>query len=752
AGPPAWEIGPSLADWTAYGRDPGFSRYSPAEQITRRNVAQMEVAWVYRTGDYVLGDDPSRFEATPLLVDRALYVSTPFGRVIALDPETGAERWSYDPGVDLEGDFGDFANRGVATWLDLERAEGERCRRRIFVAPIDARLVALDALTGRPCGDFGRKGQVDLSTDLVNAPGWLGEYAVTSPPLVVHDLVVVGSAIADNQRVDAPSGVVRAFDARTGKLRWRWDPIPRDPAVAGHETWEGGSAARTGGANVWSLLSADPERDLVFLPVGSASPDFYGGERLGQNLYANSLVALRASTGELVWHFQAVHHDLWDYDLPAQPVLVTLRRGGEEVPAAVQGTKMGHVFVLHRETGRPLFPVEERPVPASPLQGETAWPTQPFPTAPPPLVPQQLEIADAWGVSPADRAACRRWLGRLRSDGIFTPPSLEGTVIVPGNIGGVHWGGVSVDPERGILVTPTNRIPFVVTLLPRDRVDAARRAHPDAEISEQAGTPYAMMRQVLRAPSGVPCSPPPWGALTAVELAGGRILWETPLGYLPDLAGTAGHRRWGSLNLGGALVTAGGLVFIAATYDRHLRAFDIETGRELWAAELPAAGNALPMTYRLSESSRQYVVIAAGGHGRFGSTVGDYVVAFALPRERAPAAPPPAAVSFAGTYAGQIIVGRQRFPATLRVRQDGGTVSGDFAIKTPKITGTLRGRASGGRLELTIAFRFPERGCEGVVAGIAELANSNTLLVGDGRVTGSCTEREESATLAFRRR
>ncbi len=737
-----------LTDWPAYGRDAGGTRYSPAVQITRDNVARLEIAWVYRTGDYAIGEGVTRFEATPLLVDGTLYVSTPFGRVIALDPETGTERWSYDPRVDLTARFGDFANRGVATWLDPAAAPAAPCRRRIFVAPIDARLIALDAGTGRPCASFGRGGEIDLERDLLNPPFEPGEYAITSPPAVLRDLVIVGSSIGDNNRADTPSGVVRAFDARTGRQRWAWDPIPRRPEHPGHETWAGRSAERTGAANVWSVISVDSARDLVFLPVGSAAPDFYGGERRGRNLFANSVVALRGETGEMVWHFQAVHHDLWDYDLPAQPVLVTLRRDGRDVPAVVQATKMGHLFVLHRETGEPIFPVEELPVPASDVPGEEAWPTQPFPVLPEPLVPQRLKPADAWGVTMAEREWCRATLAGLRSEGVFTPPSLAGTVLFPGNIGGSHWGGAAVDPVRGLAVTPTNRLATVVRLVPRGHFDSARRASPGWQATPQRGTPYGMLRRPLRAPSGLPCNPPPWGALTAVDLATGGVKWEVPLGTMTGLAEVPGSERWGAVNFGGAMITAGGLVFVAATPDQALRAFDVETGRELWRASLPAGGVALPMTYQLSDTARQYVVIAAGGREPLWK-LGDYVVAFAIPRPRTVTGTLP---FFDGTWSGEMIVERNRWPVTLDLRVEGGTASGTLGATPPGISGGLTGTLAGNRLSYRVPFSYPERRCDGVIQGTAELANNGRLLVGELGISGACSGNEpEVGTLAVRR-
>jgi len=740
----------AAADWPAYGHDPGGTRYSPAAQLTRDNVARLQVAWVYRTGDYAIGEGATRFESTPLLVDGTLYVSTPFGRVIALDPERGLERWVYDPRVDLSAHYGDFANRGVATWLDPGRGPGATCRRRILVAPIDARLIALDAATGRPCADFGVQGQVDLKRDLVNPPFEPGEYEVTSPPAVVGDRVIVGSSIGDNNRADAPSGVVRAFDARTGRQRWAWDPIPRRRALPGFDTWRGARADRTGGANAWSVISVDAERDLVFVPVGSGSPDFYGGERLGQNLYANSLVALRGSTGQLVWHFQVVHHDLWDYDVPAQPVLMTVRRDGREIPAVAQATKMGHLFILDRRTGAPLFPVEERAVPKSDVPGEEAWPTQPFPTLPRPLAPQSLTAADAWGVTPEDREWCRATLAALRAEGLFTPPSLRGTVVFPGNVGGANWSGTAVDPVRGLLVTPTNRLPTVVRLVPRAAYDSVRRANADWQRGEQRGTPYGMLRRSLRSPGGVPCNPPPWSALSAVDAATGAVKWEVPLGTLPALAAVPGSQTWGSIVLGGAMITAGGLVFIAATVDQELRALDVETGRELWKARLPAAGNALPMTYQLSDTGRQYVVVAAGGREPIWKQ-GDYVVAFALPRDGA-AEPQAGASAPAGAWRGGFVVERSRWPVTLELRVEAGAATGTLRIERPAVTGPLSGTIDGHQLTFRVPFTRSEKRCTGQIEGVAEVANGGHLLVGEVRISGACSgEEPEVGTMALRR-
>ncbi len=617
-------------EWPCYGRDPGGARYSPLRLISRENVRELKVAWVYRTGDLSSEKtaETTQFEATPIMVWGTLFLPTPFNRVIALDPQTGRKQWEYDPKIDLSTPYGDgLTCRGVAAWLDTEQPSGSPCSRRVFVATNDGRLIALDAGHGNPCADFGDRGQVMLTSGLGKLKP--GEYHITSPPAVIGSLVIVGSAITDNERAHAPSGVVRAFDARTGELRWSWDPIPRrgkDPAA---KSWARGSASRTGAANVWSIISADLERDLLVLPTSSPSPDFYGGRRPGDNLYSDSVVALRASTGKVVWSFQVVHHDVWDYDVPAQPTLITLRRGGAAIPAVAVATKMGHVFVLDRITGKTLFLIEERPVPQAGVKGEALSRKQPFPVLPPPLAPGKLTPDDAWGVTAEDREWCREQIKPLRSEGIFTPPSLQGSIIFPGNIGGAHWGGASFDPARAALVVNTNNFAFVVKLIPRNRYEAEIQAHPRADVAPQAGTPYAMRRDILRTPRGIFCNAPPWGKLTAIDLESGSIRWSAALGTVPALAGLPGSAAWGSPNLGGSIVTAGGLVFIAASMDKFLRAFDIDTGAELWKAELPASAQATPMTY--SVNGRQYVVIAAGGHGRLGTELGDYVVALALP-------------------------------------------------------------------------------------------------------------------------
>jgi len=623
----------AISDWQHYGRDAGGSRFSPLEQITPENVRHLEAAWTYHHGDVSDGSgeipSTSAFEATPLLVEGLLVFPTPFNRIIALDPETGDERWTYDPRIDLAGHYANqLTSRGVEYWSDPGAGDGP-CRSRIFAATNDARLIALDAATGTPCSGFGDSGQIDLN----RGPGeqqWRGEYQVTSPPVAASDLVIVGSAVGDNARIDAPSGVVRAFDARSGELVWAWDLAPPDGPPDNAIYSEAGYLLGT--PNVWAPMSVDETRDLLFVPTGNPSPDYYGGLRNGVDFYGSSVVALRASTGEVVWRFQTVHHDLWDFDVPAQPTLSTVIREGKVVPVVIQPTKMGMVFILDRKTGEPVFPVRERLAPQTTVPGEISAPTQPFPVKPPPLVPHSLSAEDAWGLTWIDRGECRELIRNLRSDGIYTPPDLgAGSLMYPGNAGGSNWGGVAVDPHRQLMVANVINMAWTVAMVPRDEVGAERRRHPGSEIGEQAGTPYAMRRDPLLSPLGLPCNPPPWGSVAAVRLGTGDIVWQQPLGTVRDLAPVPIPIRYGVPSLGGPLLTASGLIFIAATMDDYLRAFDVETGEELWKARLPAGGQATPMTFRLREDGRQFVVIAAGGHGRSGTRLGDALVAYALP-------------------------------------------------------------------------------------------------------------------------
>ena len=731
----------TAVDWPAYGHDAGGTKFSPAAQIRRDNVRDLVPIWTYRTGDYGIGDAMARDETTPLFVDNMLFASTPYGGVRALDPETGAELWSFESQIDLSVGYGDFTNRGVSTWLDPARKPGAECRRRIFIATVEARLIALDSRTGAPCSDFGARGQVLLGRGLLNEPG-KGEYAVTSPPAVINGMVIVGSSVADGRRAASPSGVVRAFDARTGALKWSWDPIPRDSTERGFDTWVGPNAHTTGSANAWSIISADPARDLVFVPTGSASPDFYGGERLGQNLYANSVVALRASTGKVVWHFQAVHHDLWDYDVPAQPVLFTMRRNGRSVPALAQATKTGFLFILDRETGKPLLPVEERPVPRSDVPGEKAWPTQPFPTLPRPLSLTSFDPANVFGITEAGRSYCREQLSGARSTGIFTPPSTTKTVVFPGNIGGSNWSGVAIDPVRQVAVLPTNRLITLVELIPRANLrERASSGTRFDEFAAQSGTAYGMRRRHLISPDGVPCNPPPWGVLSAVDLRTGAVKWERPFGMVARYATTPGSDKWGSPNLGGAMITGGGIIFATGALDHSMHAYDVETGRELWAASLPAGVHATPMTY-VTASGRQFVVVAAGGHRELHAAAGDfdkpgdYIVAYALPR-KSDKPRIPASVT-GGHYEGRIILDDTRLGLKWTLTVEGTSARMTFSTTGVDVTGQGTGRVSADTLILDVNWTFAAQHCSGTMHMQGTTTNLGQAIIGELSYVDGC--------------
>ena len=622
--------GSTVAGWTR-ADGVGALHHSPLDDITPANVSDLEVAWSYRTGDWSTHGDGkagTAFESTPIMVDSTVYVITPRSRVIALDAESGAERWAFDARLDLtDRQHTMVTSRGLSFWKDPLRDPSDTCASRVVFASYDARLFTLDADTGRPCPDFGAAGELDLGYGVARIEGRRSMFKQTAPPAIIDDLVVVGSSIYDSHHADAPSGSVRAFDVRTGALRWEWEPLIRAVDVLAS-----GDTVEVGAANTWATITPDPDNGLLFVPTGSPSPDHYGGLRPGNNEHANSLVALDASSGEVVWSYQMVHHDLWDYDLPSPPALVEIERDGVDVPAVIQTTKMGYVFVFHRLTGEPLFPVEERPVPASDVPGELVSPTQPVPTLPPPLTPQRLEPEDAWGITPWDRAACRDRIAELRNDGMYTPPSVEGTLVYPGFIGGMEWGGIGYDPATDVLVTNTNSLAMVSTLVPREVADTVTPPGEGAKYSlaMQESTPYAVTRAPLLSPLGIPCSPPPWGRIHAVDMRSGRILWERPLGTIQDIAKIPTPAAWGSPNLGGPLVV-GGVVFIGASMDRRIRAFDLETGEVLWSDRLPASLQSSPMTYRVRPGGRQYLVVAAGGHDGIKSSLGDHVIAYALP-------------------------------------------------------------------------------------------------------------------------
>lgn len=620
-------------DWQHYGGDAGGQRYFATARLDKSNLDQLEQAFVFRTGDATSGDDfdgrRSNFKATPILIDGTLYFSTGFNRVFAIDPQRGTQRWVFDPKVDFSRGYSEmFTSRGVSAWSDPDASPDRSCSTRILLGTLDARLIAIDAVDGKPCRKFGRRGEIDLSKGVRNFRR--GDYSLTSPVTVVNNVIVVGSSVGDNGGVRIDSGIVRGYDARSGKLLWTWDPVPGNRERAGGETWGPNGGNGNGGSNVWSIISADAERDLVFLPTTSPSPDFYGGERPGSNRFANSVVALHARSGELAWDFQVVHHDLWDFDNAAQPLLIDIRQDDSDVPAVVQATKMGHVFTLHRETGEPVFPVEERPVPRSDVEGEVASATQPFPLQPAPLHDHDLRV---WALSDAHVATCERLLEGVRYEGIFTPPSTQGTLLFPGNGGGTNWGSMAAHPAKGIAVLALNRLPTVVELIPRAEFDGRRRNRDDDLIDKQytaqSGTPYGMARfELYNRESGAPCIEGPWGELIALDMTKGKVKWRVPLGIFPGFDAHPEASQWGSLSAGGPMVTSTGLVFIAPRFGHELNAYDLYTGAVLWRGELPGMPTATPMGYRIDGDD--YVLITVGGDVLGDEPAGDYVVAFRL--------------------------------------------------------------------------------------------------------------------------
>lgn len=612
---------PSLAqsgretDWPGVGNDPGCMRASPLDQINRRNVRQLEPAWTYHTGE--LADRTGRtIECTPIVIDGVMYVTTGYLRVVALDAATGKELWQFDPLRDHP--FGHQpasggVNRGCAYWSDGQPGG----QRRIIHATSDGRLFSLDAQTGRLDPKFGEAGIRNLRKELGSKVAALA-YGPTSAPVVWNDSIVVGVSCGEGPGIAAP-GDIRAFDVHTGAQVWRFHTVPH-PGEFGHETWEGDSWKDRGGANAWGGLSVDPGRGLVFAGLGSPAFDFYGGDRHGDNLFANCTIALDARTGQRVWHFQTLRHDLWDHDLPIYPNLVTVTRNHKKVAAVAQVTKTGYVFLFDRETGEPLFEVREKAVPASDIPGELAAATQPVPVKPPPFSAQSLDETNVTDIGEANRASVLDQLSKLRAGPAFSPPSLQGTVVIPGLHGGANWSGASFDPTTGWLYVNSNNVPNIIAL-------AESSASARASLGPYGHKGYGQFRDH----EGYPAIKPPWGLLNAINLNTGAFEWRVPLGEYPELT-ARGIPRTGTETFGGSIVTAGGLIFIAGTKDERIHAFDKTTGELLWEHALPAGGYATPCTYQVR--GRQYVVIAAGGAGKLRTKAGDAFVAFALPDRR----------------------------------------------------------------------------------------------------------------------
>jgi quinoprotein glucose dehydrogenase len=641
----SFQIEAQVDDWTAYGKGSGGGHYSKASEITPENVHNLERAWVHRSGDFQDGANTrgtisteiqTSFQATPLLVDETLYYCTPFNRVFALNPETGEEKWIFDPEVDPAGRPLKTC-RGLSSWKDLSKSQSDICYHRIVGVTMDVELFSIDGKTGKLCDDFGDKGIVNLRKGLGDHPDTY--YWSSSPPAIIGKKLIVGGSVIDNLSINIPGGVVRAYDIRTGELIWYWDPIP--PGKEAVLDDDGNHLYQRGTANVWSIISTDPDLNLIYLPTGNASPDYYGGHREGLDYYNSSVVALNADTGEVVWHFKTVYHDVWDYDVPSQPTFYDIEKDGKIIKALAQTTKMGLVFLLNRETGEPIFPIEEREVPQGSLEGENLSKTQPFPTKPAPLNPTYFDPEDAYGFTFWDRGYCKRTTEKLRNEGLYTPPSLEGSIHYPSAIGGNNWGGPAVDHSRNVMVVNTMNLASLIVMIPREGCNKPLEelAINDTQarftsIEQNEGIPYCNLRSMgFFSPLGVPCTEPPWGTLTGIDLNTGEHLWNVPLGTSKDIAPFPFWWIKGAPNMGGPTVTASGVTFIAATSDYYLRAFNTETGEELAKFRLPTGGHATPMTYTNKEG-RQFVVIAAGGHWAIGTPASDHLIAYALPENK----------------------------------------------------------------------------------------------------------------------
>lgn len=641
-------------DWPAYGRTQEGTRYSPLQQITPQNAKDLQVAWTFRTGDMKGPKDPVEItnEVTPIKIGNLLYLCSPHQQLFALDPATGTLKWKFDPKLQPDPSFQHVTCRGVS-YVDLAASPAPAgavagasdanaaaapgaggapaCTQRIYLPVNDGHLYALDALTGERCADFGDHGDLDLQHAMpVDTPGM---YEPTSPPIVTGKVIVVAGAVEDNFSTREPSGVIRGFDVRTGELLWAFDPGAADPnRIPGqgeHYTWNS--------PNSWAPAAYDAKLDIVYLPMGVKTPDIWGGDRSPEmERYASGLLALNASTGKLAWFYQTVHHDLWDMDLPAQPTLADITdKDGKTVPVVYAPAKTGNLFVLDRRTGALVVPAPEMPVPQGAAPGDRVSPTQPF-SALTYRPKKQLTGADMWGATMYDQLVCRVIFHKLRYEGTFTPPSLQGTLVFPGNLGMFEWGGIAVDTDRQIAVANPIALPFVSRLIPRgpnnpvEPAQGQRGSGTEVGVQSQYGVPYGVTLNPFLSPFGLPCKQPAWGYISAIDLKTNTIVWKKRIGTVRDSSPIPLPFKMGMPMLGGPIVTAGGVVFIGATADNYLRAFDVNTGAQLWQARLPAGGQATPMTY--SADGKQYVVIAAGGHGSFGTKLGDYVIAYALPQ------------------------------------------------------------------------------------------------------------------------
>lgn len=622
--------------WDTFNGDLKAQKYSPLTQITPENVGNLDVAWRTHTGDVSAGGappmgmhmrpdaqgknpkelPPTVWSATPLFVNDTVYLGTPFYRIFALEPDTGAVKWTYDSKAVLEAlTQPDLKNRGVAYWQAETATEGEPCQKRVYIGTMDAKLHSVDADTGKACADFGSAGIVDVNQ--WNDENAIWPLSILQPPTVYKDFLIVGWAGKDWAAAKDPPGTVFALDARTGALRWTFHALNAE------------DSAKSGTGNVWASMSVDAERNLLFLPVSSPSPNFFGGNRLDAVALATSVTALDINTGNIVWTRQLVHHDLWDLDTNSAPTLVDIEKDGLKIPALVQTSKQGFLYVLNRETGEPIYPIEERPVPASTVEGEISSPTQPYVALPKSVVPDKWPGV-FWLADAASFGYCTRTAAKLRDEGRFTPPSLEGSLVYPGTIGGVEWGGGAVDPTSGIFVVNYSSAVQIYKLIPRSDYDAVAKAGglETGGFFPMTGAPYGVQLTTFLNPIGMPCWNPPYGSIAAYDLKTGEQLWDVPFGQVQQY-GFYMPESWGSITIGGPVITASGLVFIGASMDSYVRALDIKTGKVLWKALVGAPAVALPASYEYK--GKQYVVFAAGGNSILTPRVSDEIVAFTLP-------------------------------------------------------------------------------------------------------------------------
>lgn len=616
-------------EWHQYGRTQYGQRYSPLDQITPANVAKLELAWQYRTGDVRQPQDVTEttYQVTPLKIDDTLYLCTPHNIAIALDADTGKEKWRFDPNVSANTQRQHQTCRGVTYWKDQTVSADQACYERVYLPTSDAHLIALDARTGQICESFADKGVLDLTHGMKFNPA--GYFYSTSPPVAIDGKIIVGGAVNDNFSTQEQSGVIRAFDLLTGQLVWNWDSGNPDVTTPIAE----GEFYTTNSPNSWSVFSADETLGLVFVPLGNQVPDQLGmGRSEAVEKYSSSIAALDVKTGQVRWVRQTVHHDLWDMDVPAQPVLMDItNKDGQTVPALIGPTKQGDIYVLDRRTGEPIIPVTEVPAPSGTIPEDFASPTQPHSGLsfnPPPLTE-----ASMWGATMFDQLACRIQFRSLRYEGRYTPPSLQGSIIYPGNFGVFNWGSVAVDPKRQVMFGMPTYLAFTSRLIPADQIPPKGQ---DEKASEQGlnrndGAPYGVFMGPFLSPLGIPCQSPPWGYITGVDLRTGTIAYKHKNGTVEDMAPLPIPLKLGVPGIGGPMITAGGLSFLGAAVDDYFRAYDLTTGKQLWQTRLPAGGQSTPMSYS-GKDGKQYVLIVAGGHGSLGTKAGDYVMSYTLPK------------------------------------------------------------------------------------------------------------------------